>query len=164
MRNAPACVVAACPIASAKVRASVSTSHACVTVCGVSPRWMIVCTISVRLGPCPGSVLEGASVSVLTTPRKRGSGRGPRVGCAVRMRERAAAAFDSNPRDPRLGAAALERLEAEAVDRPERAVLAWGAQTAAGGGLNGTGALGPVDGFGLEALTRGVAEAGISRT
>jgi len=44
------------------------------------------------------------------------------------------------------------------------AILAWGAQTAAGGGLNGTGALGPVDGFGLEALTRGVAEAGISRT
>jgi short subunit dehydrogenase-like uncharacterized protein len=44
------------------------------------------------------------------------------------------------------------------------AVLAWGAETAAGGGLQGTGALGPVDGFGLEALVRGCAEAGISRT
>ena len=44
------------------------------------------------------------------------------------------------------------------------AVLAWGAQTAADQGLQGTGALGPVDGFGLEALIRGVAEAGISRT
>jgi short subunit dehydrogenase-like uncharacterized protein len=43
------------------------------------------------------------------------------------------------------------------------AVLAWGAQTAAAGGLQGTGALGPADGFGLEALVRGCAEAGISR-
>jgi short subunit dehydrogenase-like uncharacterized protein len=41
-------------------------------------------------------------------------------------------------------------------------VLAWGAQTAAAGGLQGTGALGPVDGFGLEALQRGCAEAGIA--
>ena len=44
------------------------------------------------------------------------------------------------------------------------AILAWGAETAAAGGLQGTGALGPVDGFGLEALVRGCAEAGISRT
>jgi short subunit dehydrogenase-like uncharacterized protein len=42
-------------------------------------------------------------------------------------------------------------------------VLAWGAETAAGGGLQGTGALGPVDGFGLDALQRGCAEAGITR-
>jgi short subunit dehydrogenase-like uncharacterized protein len=41
--------------------------------------------------------------------------------------------------------------------------LAWGAQTAAAGGLQGTGALGPVDGFGLEALEAGCAEAGIGR-
>ena len=43
------------------------------------------------------------------------------------------------------------------------AILAWGAQTAAAGGLQGTGALGPVDGFGLDALERGCAEAGIAR-
>jgi short subunit dehydrogenase-like uncharacterized protein len=41
--------------------------------------------------------------------------------------------------------------------------LAWGAQTAAAGGLQGTGALGPVDGFGLDALQAGCAEAGIAR-
>jgi short subunit dehydrogenase-like uncharacterized protein len=41
--------------------------------------------------------------------------------------------------------------------------LAWGAQTAAAGGLQGTGALGPVDGFGLDALEAGCAEAGIAR-
>jgi len=40
-------------------------------------------------------------------------------------------------------------------------MLAWGALTAAGGGLRGTGALGPVDAFGLEALEAGVAGAGI---
>jgi short subunit dehydrogenase-like uncharacterized protein len=43
------------------------------------------------------------------------------------------------------------------------AILAWGAQTAAGGGLQGTGALGPADGYGLAALERGCAEAGIAR-
>ncbi|MDX6641284.1 MAG: hypothetical protein QOF12_2295 [Solirubrobacteraceae bacterium] len=43
-------------------------------------------------------------------------------------------------------------------------MLAWSAETAAGGGLLGSGALGPVDGFGLDALQRGAAEAGISRT
>jgi short subunit dehydrogenase-like uncharacterized protein len=43
------------------------------------------------------------------------------------------------------------------------AMLAWGALRAAGGGLHGTGALGPVDGFGLDALEQGVAEAGIAR-
>ena len=43
------------------------------------------------------------------------------------------------------------------------AILAWGARAAAEGALRATGALGPVDGFGLEALERGCAEAGIAR-
>jgi hypothetical protein len=42
-------------------------------------------------------------------------------------------------------------------------ILAWGAQTAAAGGLQRTGALGPVDGFGLDALEAGCAEAGLAR-
>lgn len=42
-------------------------------------------------------------------------------------------------------------------------VLAWGAQRAADGNLRGTGALGPVDGFGLDELEAGCAEAGIAR-
>jgi short subunit dehydrogenase-like uncharacterized protein len=42
-------------------------------------------------------------------------------------------------------------------------MLAWAALRAAAGGLQGTGALGPVDGFGLDALEQGVAEAGIAR-
>ncbi len=43
-------------------------------------------------------------------------------------------------------------------------MLAWGAQAAAAGTLQGVGALGPVDGFGLEALEEGVAQAGIRTT
>jgi short subunit dehydrogenase-like uncharacterized protein len=42
-------------------------------------------------------------------------------------------------------------------------MLAWGALRAAGGGLLGSGALGPADGFGLDALQTGVADAGIVR-
>ncbi len=41
-------------------------------------------------------------------------------------------------------------------------MLAWGADRAAAGALNGTGALGPVDAFGLDELVKGCAEAGIS--
>jgi short subunit dehydrogenase-like uncharacterized protein len=41
-------------------------------------------------------------------------------------------------------------------------MLAWAAERAASGGLKATGALGPVDGFGLEELRAGVAEAGLS--
>jgi short subunit dehydrogenase-like uncharacterized protein len=42
-------------------------------------------------------------------------------------------------------------------------ILAWGAMAAAAGGLHGTGALGPVEAFGLEELEAGCASAGIAR-
>jgi len=42
-------------------------------------------------------------------------------------------------------------------------ILAWGAERAAAGDLRGTGALGPVDGFGLAELEAGCREAGITR-
>jgi len=41
-------------------------------------------------------------------------------------------------------------------------LLAWGAQRAASHGVTGTGALGPVDAFGLQALERGAAAAGLA--
>ncbi|MEU7915709.1 saccharopine dehydrogenase NADP-binding domain-containing protein [Microbispora bryophytorum] len=41
-------------------------------------------------------------------------------------------------------------------------VLAWAATTALAEGVRGTGALGPVDAFGLDALTRGCAEVGMT--
>ena len=43
-------------------------------------------------------------------------------------------------------------------------LLAWGATHAARGGLKGSGALGPVDAFGLEALQAGATTAGLERT
>jgi short subunit dehydrogenase-like uncharacterized protein len=43
-------------------------------------------------------------------------------------------------------------------------ILAWGAQQMASGGLQGTGALGPVGAFGLEALDAGCAEVGLVRS
>jgi short subunit dehydrogenase-like uncharacterized protein len=42
-------------------------------------------------------------------------------------------------------------------------ILAWGAHRAAAGALQGTGALGPVEGFGLDVLQTGAAEAGLAR-
>lgn len=42
-------------------------------------------------------------------------------------------------------------------------ILAWGAVTATGGGLQGAGALGPVAAFGLDALAQGVRDAGLAR-
>jgi len=54
------------------------------------------------------------------------------------------------------------------VDGPEAygftaAMLAWGATRAADEGALGTGAMGPVQAFGLDALTAGAAEAGLVR-
>src|SRR5215218_3939176 len=42
--------------------------------------------------------------------------------------------------------------------------LAWAARAAAGGRVRGTGAIGPVEAFGVEQLERGCAAAGLSRT
>ncbi|MCW2989452.1 MAG: saccharopine dehydrogenase [Solirubrobacterales bacterium] len=66
-------------------------------------------------------------------------------------------------RDP--SGAVLASAQVEGVNGYDftAGMLAWGAQAAAEGGLQGTGAMGPVDGFGLDALERGAAEAGISR-
>jgi short subunit dehydrogenase-like uncharacterized protein len=58
---------------------------------------------------------------------------------------------------------ATVRLEGDNPYDFTGAMLAWGALRAAVGGLRGSGALGPVDGFGLDALQDGVADAGIAR-
>jgi short subunit dehydrogenase-like uncharacterized protein len=62
-----------------------------------------------------------------------------------------------------------ERVSRVQVSGPEAygltaAMLAWGATRAADNGVHGTGATGPVQAFGLEALTAGAAEAGLVRT
>jgi short subunit dehydrogenase-like uncharacterized protein len=89
----------------------------------------------------------------------KGSSGGPDA--AVRAKSRSvvlAETFDAA--GTRLAAV---RLEGRNIYDLTAGLLAWGAQTAATGGLQRTGALGPVDGFGLDPLQAGVAEAGLAR-
>jgi hypothetical protein len=63
------------------------------------------------------------------------------------------------------GGMRLAQVRLEGVDGYEftARMLAWTAERAAAGELRGTGALGPVDGFGLDVLEAGVADAGLER-
>jgi short subunit dehydrogenase-like uncharacterized protein len=108
------------------------------------------------LGRVPGA---RDALGALLRPLVPGSTGGPdaearaRVGALV-----VAEAFDA--RGTRLGAVRLTGVNPYDFTA---AILAWGAQAAAAGALGGTGALGPVDGFGLDALERGCAQAGMAR-
>jgi short subunit dehydrogenase-like uncharacterized protein len=98
-----------------------------------------------------------SGVTALAHSRVRGSTGGPdeasraRGGCSIVAEARAAngdlvhrVQLDGpNPYDFTFG------------------ILAWGAMTAAEHGLQGTGALGPVQAFGLTGLTEGAASAGL---
>jgi short subunit dehydrogenase-like uncharacterized protein len=88
----------------------------------------------------------------------QGSTGGPDAEARAKTGSRIVAiAYDASGRD-------LTRVLLKGVDGYTFTgrMLAWAAERAASGGLKATGALGPVDGFGLEELTAGVAEAGIS--
>ncbi len=89
----------------------------------------------------------------------KGSSGGPDGATRARARSHVVAvASDAGGRP-----LATVRLEGDNPYDFTGAVLAWAAVSAAGGGLRGSGALGPVDGFGLDELEAGVAEAGIAR-
>ena len=66
--------------------------------------------------------------------------------------------------EARRGGAVVGRAHLRGTDPYDftAEILAWGAVTAAEGGLQATGARGPVEAFGLDALTKGCAEAGLS--
>jgi short subunit dehydrogenase-like uncharacterized protein len=90
----------------------------------------------------------------------KGSTGGPDAAARAKSRSVVIAeAFDAAG-----GRLAQVRLEGGNAYDFTGAILAWGAQTAAAGDLQGTGALGPADGFGLDVLERGCSEAGIART
>src|SRR3954452_7985964 len=109
------------------------------------------------VGRVPGA--RGAIGALLKPLAPRGSTGGPDAEARAKVGSLVVAeAFDA--RGTRLSAVKVKGVNFYDFTA---AILAWGAQTAAGGGLQGTGALGPVDGFGLEALVRGCSEAGISR-
>jgi short subunit dehydrogenase-like uncharacterized protein len=113
-----------------------------------------VATTGLGLVPGVKPALQG-----LTARFVKGSTGGPdeaaraRTGSIVLGR-----AYDAAGRQ--LSAVRLEGVNAYTFTG---AVLAWGAQAAAAGGLRGSGALGPADGFGVDELEAGVAEAGIAR-
>jgi short subunit dehydrogenase-like uncharacterized protein len=99
------------------------------------------------------------AVGALLRPLAPGSTGGPDAEARARVGSLVVSeAFDD--RGTRLAAVRLSGVNPYEFTA---AVLAWGAQAAAGGALRGNGALGPVDGFGLEALEGGCAEAGIAR-
>ena len=88
----------------------------------------------------------------------KGSSGGPDAAARAKSRSvMIAEAFDA-------AGTQLARVHVEGTNHYDltAGLLAWGAETAAAGGLQGTGALGPVDGFGLEELQRGCSEAGIA--
>jgi short subunit dehydrogenase-like uncharacterized protein len=97
----------------------------------------------------------GATVGRLV----KGSTGGPDAAARARARSKIVAIASDAAGAP----LATVRLEGANPYDFTGAVLAWGAVRAASGGLRASGALGPVDGFGLDALAVGVAEAGITR-
>jgi short subunit dehydrogenase-like uncharacterized protein len=116
---------------------------------------------AISLGMAGATKIPGAKAALEAASARlvKGSTGGPDA--AARSRSGSlvlAEAFDAS--GTRLASARLEGVNG--YDFTAR-VLAWGARTAAAGGLRGAGALGPVDGFGLDALQVGCAEAGIER-
>ena len=98
--------------------------------------------------------IEGAAGKLV-----KGSTGGPSAAARARARSVIVAIASDAAGAP----LATVRLEGDNPYDFTGAMLAWGAIAAAGGGLRGSGALGPVDGFGLDALEAGVADAGIAR-
>jgi short subunit dehydrogenase-like uncharacterized protein len=89
----------------------------------------------------------------------RGSTGGPDAAARARARSQVVAVASD------IGGSPLATVRLEGVNPYDftAGMLAWAALRTAEGGLHGTGALGPVDGFGLDELSCGVAEAGIAR-
>jgi short subunit dehydrogenase-like uncharacterized protein len=89
----------------------------------------------------------------------QGAGRGP--GPEARTRTRSLVVAEV--RD--VSGAPLSEVRLEGINPYELSagILAWGAEAAAAGRISGTGALGPVEAFGLDALEAAVAEAGMRR-
>ena len=107
-----------------------------------------------------GTSLPGASKLLKLAGEKlvKGSTGGPDAAARAKVGSHIVAlAYDDAGRE-------LAEVHASGVDGYTFTgrILAWGAQLAAEGGLQGTGALGPVDGFGLVALTDGCRWAGLA--
>jgi short subunit dehydrogenase-like uncharacterized protein len=99
------------------------------------------------------------AIGAATARLVRGSTGGPGAAARARARSRVVAIASDASGDAR----ATVRVEGASPYDFTAEMLAWASMRAADGGLSGSGALGPVDGFGLDELERGVAQAGIAR-
>lgn len=100
-----------------------------------------------------------AMMDAALRPLTNGTGTGPEADVRRRRRSRVVAdAYDAR-------GTLLTSLQVAGVDGYDftAGMLAWGAEQLAAGAVRSTGALGPVDAFGLDALERGCAEAGLLR-
>jgi short subunit dehydrogenase-like uncharacterized protein len=104
------------------------------------------------------SKLPGArrAIAAATSAMARGSGRGPDES----SRSGSGSGVVAIAYDERGGELATVLLEGPNFYTFTGSILAWGARRAAEHGVEGTGALGPVDAFGLEALESGLTAAG----
>ncbi|HEY0391650.1 MAG TPA: saccharopine dehydrogenase NADP-binding domain-containing protein [Solirubrobacterales bacterium] len=89
----------------------------------------------------------------------RGSSGGP----DAELRARSGSEVVAEALDPAGRVLSAAHLAGVDVYSFTGAIIAWAAEHAAAGALQGTGALGPVDAFGLDFLEQGVAEAGLRR-
>ena len=99
------------------------------------------------------------AIGAATARLVKGSTGGPDAASRARTRSHIVAVASDAAGSPLV----TVRLEGDNPYDFTGAVLAWGAMTAAAGGLRGSGALGPVEAFGLDELQAGVAQAGIAR-
>ena len=101
----------------------------------------------------------GAAFGAVTSRLVKGSTGGPDATQRLRTGSHVQAlAYDASGRE--LAQIVLEGPNGYTLTG---AFLAWGASQARQGGLQGTGALGPADAFGLDSLEKGCAEAGLKR-
>jgi short subunit dehydrogenase-like uncharacterized protein len=119
----------------------------------------------------PLQLLSGATALATLVPGVRraltasarrlvpGSTGGPDAGTRAKARSNVVAVASDASGSP----LATVRVSGESPYDFTAGMLAWAAMRAAGGGLIGSGALGPVDGLRLDELERGAAAAGISR-
>lgn len=113
--------------------------------------------VNAALVRLPGA---GALVRALTAPLAQRTGGGPDATARLRTGSLAVAVAA----DAQGETLAEVRLRGPNGYGFTADILAWGARRAAEGALTATGALGPVDAFGLAGLQAGCAEAGLIRT
>ena len=115
--------------------------------------------LAIPTGTLARAPLTGAALRALVSRVPGGSSGGPDAETRARVGTHViAVAYDRTER--RI---AEVRLDGQNPYAFTAAILAWGAQRAADRGIEATGALGPVEAFGLDELEDGCREAGLAR-